>query len=77
MAHREPGEPAPALPQQQRIAEAARGDGADFRAEIKAVIEHVGQLATGGLDGTPIAFRQLAITATRNPHRRRVAPASP
>jgi hypothetical protein len=54
------GEPARALLQPLCVADAARGDGADLGAEIEAIIEQVGQLVAGGLDGTPIAFRQLA-----------------
>ena len=61
MAYRKPGEPARTLPQQQGVAEAARRDSADLGAEIEAVIEHVGQFATGGLGGAPIAIGQLAI----------------
>ena len=61
MAYRKSGEVARALPQQQGVAEAARRDGADFRAEIEAVIERVGQLPTCRLDTTPIVFGQRAI----------------
>ena len=50
-----------AFPQQQGVAEAARRDGADFRAEIQPVIERIGQLPTCRLDTTPIVFGQRAI----------------
>ena len=55
------GEAARALPQEERIADAARRDRADLGAEIEPFVKRFGHLAAGGLGRAAVARGKLGI----------------
>ena len=56
MADGETGKAARASPQQKRVAETARREGADLGSEIEPRIKRFGHLAAGGLGRAPVSL---------------------